>query len=717
MSRSRKQYLNLCIEWVVKNIFRITSTQPKKFLKVFIALLSMSLLSIVAETTSAQTNSDVPITIYTGKSSEQLVLENINRLKLKAGSSGKIRVIVGLKFEMKMPHSLSASQAAVQSAALSSVQQRVAARVFGSAAAQAEDRLEFIPFMLVFADAVELDKLVRDPDVTSIQEDTSDEPLLTQSTSLIHATDLWLKNARGAGQAIAIIDTGVDTTHPMFAGKLKAEACYSTNGGDFLSLCPGGVDSTTTPGSGRNCSAANPECNHGTHVAGIALGNAPPRYGVAPAAKLISIQVFRRHRTSGVIRSSQADQIKALQRIYQLAQVFPVAAVNMSLGSGAYPTYCDHSFPAMTQAMTLLASVGTAVVVASGNDSLTDRVRQPSCITTAVAVGNSSKVDNLFHSSNHSDIIDLLAPGANILSAMPGGTYGTKYGTSMAAPHVAGAFALLKAVKPAADVNQIVDTLVCTGKEVSFRLNAQGVRVKLADPKRRIDVLGAYNRMRAPIVASRSWQFATSGESNDWSALRGNWRVAGGGMRLTTPETNGWVGTSVANCDERFEVSARVQVVDRDLEFRSESGIIVRTADGADIRNGYVATFMDCSIFPEGCRINGISANGMAKLRTARLSPDGIDYGGELCNKTIPIAVGGYNIFRIFVAPTSITYYLNGRFVCTVESEPVLDIMLYGFIRNSGVLLNFDSISVTSRNPTPLITNESYLPLQLGGLD
>lgn len=77
----------------------------------------------------------------------------------------------------------------------------------------------------------------------------------------------------GVGQTVAILDTGVEKTHPFLMGKVVSEACYSTNNADLSSerpVCPGGVTNSTAPGSGVNCAISG--CDHGTHVAGIVGG-------------------------------------------------------------------------------------------------------------------------------------------------------------------------------------------------------------------------------------------------------------------------------------------------------------------------------------------------------------------------------------------------------------------------------------------------------------
>src|SRR5207247_3248665 len=124
-----------------------------------------------------------------------------------------------------------------------------------------------------------------------------------------------------------------------------------------------------------------------------------------------------------------------------------LAAVNMSLGGGLSATFCDDEpqKPAIDQ----LRAVGVATAIASGNNGQVDRISAPGCISSAVSVGSTTKIDDVSFFSNVAPFLSLFAPGgsatggaADILSSVPGG-FGRKAGTSMATPHVAGAFAVL----------------------------------------------------------------------------------------------------------------------------------------------------------------------------------------------------------------------------------------------------------------------------------
>ena len=91
----------------------------------------------------------------------------------------------------------------------------------------------------------------------------------------------------------------------------------------------------------------------------------------------------------------------------------------------------------------------------------------PACISSAVTVGSTTKTDSDGGFSNSSSLVELLAPGSSINSSVPGGGFGLKSGTSMAAPHVAGAWAVLRQVAPTASVATLLGHLQSTGKPIT----------------------------------------------------------------------------------------------------------------------------------------------------------------------------------------------------------------------------------------------------------
>lgn len=420
-------------------------------------------------------------------SRSQFTENSFRDLIAKARLKGSVNVIIGLRVGFK-PEGLLANQAAIKSQrdSINRSQEELLNRIarFSVTAVTSIKRFDYIPYLAMQVDATGMEFLERDEEVISIEEDVPVWPALAESTALIGATNAWAKGFSGAGQTIAILDTGVDKTHPFLANKVVSEACYSSNTPSTTSLCPGAALASTNSGAGVNCALNG--CNHGTHVAGIAAGRGTNFSGVARDANIIAIQVFSRGDTQNACGGSQppcitsftSDLIRGLERVLTLSSNFNVAAVNMSLGdSQRNVSTCDAFVPAMKTAIDNLRSRGVATVIASGNDSFTNGINFPACISTAISVGSTGDgsggtvQDRVANDSNSASFLHLLAPGTVINSSIPGGGFANFSGTSMAAPHVAGAWAVLKSKYPTASVDRILSALTSTGLSVTDTRN------------------------------------------------------------------------------------------------------------------------------------------------------------------------------------------------------------------------------------------------------
>ncbi|MEK8020685.1 MAG: LamG-like jellyroll fold domain-containing protein, partial [Candidatus Parabeggiatoa sp.] len=143
----------------------------------------------------------------------------------------------------------------------------------------------------------------------------------------------------------------------------------------------------------------------------------------------------------------------------------PLAAINMSVGGKkSHSQPCDED--ARAKIIQNLDSVGIATIISAGNNGYADGISAPACISKAISVGATDKTGQLWPQSNRAGILDLLAPGVGIESALPGDLTAAKDGTSMAAPHVAGAWAIMKAHNPKASVAEILGKLKNTGQDV-----------------------------------------------------------------------------------------------------------------------------------------------------------------------------------------------------------------------------------------------------------
>lgn len=472
----------------------------RRFTSLLVVLLA---LAFGSQAPSSQTAIEIP----------QAVIDQVT-------AEGSAKVMVGIRAAF-VPEGDLASPASVNE---QRENLRFALDTVTNLAAQAgvsiETRFDFIPFFVARVDQSTLPALASVPGVQSIEAEVFDRPTLAQSVPLVNAPAAWAAGATGAGWNVVVMDTGVSASHPFMAGKVLAEACFSAASG-ATSLCPGGVSPRVGPGTGANCTGIE-GCDHGTHVAGIAAGvNGPGgSNGVAPGAGLISIQVFSRFADPDFcfpdavcIASSSIDQTAALNAIYGATgtgNAYRIASVNMSLGGGGSTTFCDGGVNASRKAaIDNLLSIGIPTVIASGNDGFIDRISSPACISTAVSVGSTTKADLMSGFGNRrADLIKLLAPGSSITSSVPGGGFAAFSGTSMATPHVAGAWAVLKQAAPSAGVVQILSALQGTGAIINDppsggsyrRINVNNARLALLAAS---GVPGAPQSLTATVAGNR----------------------------------------------------------------------------------------------------------------------------------------------------------------------------------------------------------------------
>jgi subtilisin len=389
-------------------------------------------------------------------------------LMRKAQIAGVVRVIVQLDV-LASPEGASDSPQAVQAQrqAIAATQRGLMAALVGTGHRVAR-QFATIPFLALEAVPDALAVLERSAHVVGVTEDRLAAPLLPQSVPLVEADQAWAAGFDGHGWAVAVLDTGVDSRHPFLAGKVVEEACFSGNGS-----CPEGGMTQIGPGAGVPCPYALIACAHGTHVTGIAVGQGNTFSGVAKGASVIAIQVFSRFTGLDCVNTGEdpcalslsSDLIAGLEHVFALHDGLPIAAVNISLGAGQFSDQgsCDAANAATKAAIDNLRSVGIATVISSGNNGSINSLSAPACISTAVSVGSTTKTDRISSFSNSAAFLSLLAPGESITSSLPGGGFGVKSGTSMAAPHVTGAWAILKQQSPQATVSEVLTALQTTG--------------------------------------------------------------------------------------------------------------------------------------------------------------------------------------------------------------------------------------------------------------
>lgn len=397
--------------------------------------------------------------------------------------------------------------------------------------AQLKHSFVHLPLVVYEINARALVVLEGQSDVRSIQLDNIRQPTLAQSTSIIGSDEAYDIGANGAGQTVAVLDSGVEANHPFLNGKVVSEACFSTNrsSGFSESVCPSGNNDEVADGAAQACDFSG--CYHGTHVAGIVAGNSDTLHGVAKNADIIAIQVFSKILDSSYcdgnppcLGAYDSDVIQGLERVYSLRNTYAIPSVNISLGAGGYLTQsdCDSANRSYAAAVGKLDEAGIAVVIASGNNGYSNKISAPGCVTGAVSVGATTDNDSVASFTNRADYLTLLAPGTSIVSSVPGGIYSSLQGTSMAAPHVAGAFAALASLNNKPDKGQILAALLNTAKAIDVSTLTFG-RIALGAAAENLMPEPAINQqlsIRLTVDNSEELYFngVLLGESADWKS-------------------------------------------------------------------------------------------------------------------------------------------------------------------------------------------------------
>ncbi len=205
---------------------------------------------------------------------------------------------------------------------------------------------------------------------------------------------------------VAVLDSGIDTDHEMFEGRLI---------NTFFNC--------SLTGEANSC---EDDYGHGTHVAGIVVDNTLSNVKIKPYK---------------VLNSEGKGSLSSIAIAVDLAVADGADVINMSLTA-------EGESKTMTESIDKAVEYGVNVVVSAGNSGidLTRKTFTPACVESAITVSAVNKSHNLSSYSNYNGPIDIAAPGDDILSAYLDNTYKTMSGTSMAAPQVSATLAIIRSV-------------------------------------------------------------------------------------------------------------------------------------------------------------------------------------------------------------------------------------------------------------------------------
>lgn len=318
--------------------------------------------------------------------------------------------------------------------------------------------------------------------LAAVQE--ADKTAEQWALATIRATQAW-ERSTGEGVIVGVVDTGIDFDHPEFRGQLWINAAEDLNGnGSFepwsstetIDGVSGDLNGIDDDGNGYaddvigydfvdqqilnfgDSRDRDPvpfdEHGHGTNVSGViaARNDGSGTTGVAYGSRILTLRAFD-------ATGNGEDDDFAAAIVY--GALNGARVINLSFGDVYYPII-------LRDAITFANSLGCVVVASSGNKGGSSP-HFPSNFSEVIAVGSTSINDKLAPTSTFGSLVDMVAPGVNILTADRNASYVTVSGTSFSSPHVAAVAALLLSRRPALSPQEVRGLLTASAKDLGSK--------------------------------------------------------------------------------------------------------------------------------------------------------------------------------------------------------------------------------------------------------
>jgi subtilisin family serine protease len=315
-----------------------------------------------------------------------------------------------------------------------------------------------------------------------------EQPAAEWGVAKINAPEAWAKGIDGSGVTVGIVDTGLDAAHPAIKPHYRGTQADGSMQHDYNWFDPF-----------TKRAEAFDDGDHGTHVAGSTAGGTDARaIGVAPGAKIIAAKAINGSGYNTTAATLQALQFMLAPTKTDGSAPDPTKGADVINNSWGNANQADDTF---IESFAALKAAGIEVVSAAGNDGPREgTVSPPGSYPGYLSVAATTESDKVasFSSRGPSKFAspeemtpNVAAPGAGVVSAVPGGRYQRMSGTSMASPHVAGAVALMLQAHPQATHDQIVEALTRTAVDIDRPGPDNAAGFGRIDVAKALDHLGA----------------------------------------------------------------------------------------------------------------------------------------------------------------------------------------------------------------------------------